>query len=86
MAANFSIGIREGLEQQTILLFQSLLKSSGGKVYYRQHDFGINSLYIPRLIGTMLKTDLDKKLERACFGNLSHVKETLSIYVETASF
>jgi hypothetical protein len=42
MSADFPIGIREGLEQQTISLFRSLLESSGGKVDCRQHDFGIN--------------------------------------------
>ena len=42
MAADFPIRIREGLEQQTISLFRSLLESSGGKVDCRQHDFGIN--------------------------------------------
>ncbi len=42
MAADFPIGIREGLGQQTISLFRSLLESSGDKVDCRQHDFRIN--------------------------------------------
>jgi hypothetical protein len=42
MAADFPIGIREGLEQQTVSIFRSFLESSGGKVDCRQHDFGID--------------------------------------------
>lgn len=42
MAADFPIGIRKGLEQQTISLFRSFLESSGGKVHCRQHDFGMD--------------------------------------------
>ena len=41
-AADFPIRIRDGLEQQTISLFRSLLEFSGGKVDCRQHDLGIN--------------------------------------------
>ena len=42
MAVDAPIEIREGLEQQTISLFRSLLESSGSKVDCRQHDFGID--------------------------------------------
>jgi hypothetical protein len=42
MAADFPIGIRKELEQQTTSLFRSLLEFSGGKVDCRQHEFGIN--------------------------------------------
>ena len=40
MAAEFPIGMRKILEQQTISLFRTFLESSGGKVDCRQHDFG----------------------------------------------
>ncbi|KAL9045619.1 MAG: hypothetical protein Q9214_001366 [Letrouitia sp. 1 TL-2023] len=42
MAADFPIGIRKGLEQQTIYLFRSFLEFSNGKVDCRQHDLGID--------------------------------------------
>ncbi|KAI4260734.1 MAG: hypothetical protein LQ352_000126 [Teloschistes flavicans] len=42
MAADVPVGAREGLEQQTTSLFQSILEFSSGKVDIRQHDFGTN--------------------------------------------
>ena len=42
VAADFPIGTRKGLEQQTISLFRSFLEFSDGKVDYRQHDFGMD--------------------------------------------
>ena len=42
MAADFSIGIRKGLEQQTSSLFQSSFEFFDGKMNGRQHDFGID--------------------------------------------
>ena len=42
MAADFPIGIRKGLEQQTISLFRSFLEFSDGKVGCRQYSFGMN--------------------------------------------
>lgn len=42
MTADFPVGTREGLKQQTISIFRSILELSDDKVDCRQHDFGLD--------------------------------------------
>lgn len=61
-AADVPVKVQDGLEQQTISLFRSFLKSSGGKVDCRQHKLRID--YTTSQNGSLCSSFLDVSCSR----------------------